>query len=663
MLSAWISPGFNGPCSFTAWTLMRVKQQLAMNVTGNLGGADWNCGPRAFVTLCIGMWIKVWLCAALALGAMAGEALQGAALLKTDLMFVGAHPDDETGIAAVLARYAGQNKTVAAVYCTRGEGGGNMVGTQAGPALGILREAELRECLATLGVRYVYFLDEEDFFYTESLAATLEKWDREEVLGKLVRVVRSLRPDVIVTMNPAPNPGQHGHHQAAGVLATEAFAAAADAKRFPEQLTHEGLEPWQVRKLYYSGSAEPNVKVRTDETLPNGKVPAELAAQALVHHRSQAFGNFGNSPWLRRPSSFVLARTAVEVTLPESDLLDSVGQPPNAMAQSKITGASEPKPVFEFVPRPAITRFKKWARENHVQHTASAFVADIPVVMAPRAQEVVLRAPARLPEAIVTSISEPNWTVHGPSRKDIGNDLAEYTFRVFPGGSPWRDAKLTAKAGSLENSIVLHSIPVFSVHNRKVPDDLAGSSISQSNVFQGKIEHEQDLQASFGVEFDRKALIVSVRVQDDQIVSNIAPNDIKGHWRSDSVEICIDPNPGSEHTLNTFKLGIFPFDSTGQVRGARDADANQGPIERTAPEVKLHSERRDDGYTIRAKIPWKYIGAKPKKGTMLGFNIIVYDGDKKDAVPGENINEARIAWSPRPGVQGRPEDWGRIVLQ
>ncbi len=167
---------------------------------------------------------------------------QGAALLKTDIMGVFAHPDDETGMAATLARYAlGQTSIVANVYCTRGEGGGNMVGTQGGAALGTLREAELRDCLATLGVRYCYFLDQLDWAYTESVAATLEKWGREQTLERLVRLVRTLRPEIIVTMNPAPTPGQHGHHQAAGVLATEAFAAAADPKRFPLQLSKEGL--------------------------------------------------------------------------------------------------------------------------------------------------------------------------------------------------------------------------------------------------------------------------------------------------------------------------------------------------------------------------------------------------------------------------------------
>src|SRR5258705_3693504 len=134
-----------------------------------------------------------------------------------------------------------------------------MVGTQWGAALGILREAELRDCLARLGVRYCYFLDQQDFFYTESVAATLQKWGKEETLRRLVRLVRALRPEAIVTMNPAPTPGQHGHHQAAAVLATEAFDAAADSTRFPEQVSKEGLSVWQVRKLYYSGGGHGTV--------------------------------------------------------------------------------------------------------------------------------------------------------------------------------------------------------------------------------------------------------------------------------------------------------------------------------------------------------------------------------------------------------------------
>ena len=98
------------------------------------------------------------LLATLQLGLTLGVAQrQGAELLKTDILSVLAHPDDETGMASTLAYYAhGRDATIAHAYCTRGEGGGNMVGTQWGPSLGVLREVELGLCLNTLGVKHCF---------------------------------------------------------------------------------------------------------------------------------------------------------------------------------------------------------------------------------------------------------------------------------------------------------------------------------------------------------------------------------------------------------------------------------------------------------------------------------------------------------------------------
>src|SRR5437764_14197609 len=93
-------------------------------------------------------------------------------LLKTNLLVVTAHPDDESMMAAVMARYADEGKVVALVTCTHGEGGGNGTGKESGAALGLVREAELRRCLGILGVRHLYFLDQLDWAYTESLRAT-----------------------------------------------------------------------------------------------------------------------------------------------------------------------------------------------------------------------------------------------------------------------------------------------------------------------------------------------------------------------------------------------------------------------------------------------------------------------------------------------------------
>jgi hypothetical protein len=154
-----------------------------------------------------------------------------------------------------------------------------------------------------------------------------------------------------------------------------------------------------------------------------------------------------------------------------------------------------------------------------------------------------------------------------------------------------------------------------------------------------------------------------MQVRDDVVVSNIVSSDIRGHWRSDSVELCLDPTGEAEHTFGAFKLGIIPFDRNGAVRGARDADAKPGLLERVSPGIRLNSQRLPDGYLVRACISWADAGVDLTKAGRMGFNVLIYDGDKAEAAPGENINRARLAWSPRSGVQGRPEDWGRATLR
>ncbi|MBI3416046.1 MAG: PIG-L family deacetylase [Verrucomicrobia bacterium] len=610
---------------------------------------------------------------------------QGAALLKTDIMGVFAHPDDETMVAATLAKYAlGQGKTVASIHCTRGEGGGNMVGTQWGAALGVLREAELRDCLTRLGVRYCYFLDQEDFFYTESAAATLNKWGKEETLRRLVRFVRALRPDVIVTINPAPMPGQHGHHQAAGVLATEAFDAAADPRRFPEQLTDEGLSVWQVRKLYYNGDLGGTVAtITTTDPLQDGKSPAQISAEALSNHRSQAFGNFANSPWLQRPQKLTLVKSVVPFAGAETDLLRSlpvtdtdakpVLPPQESVKKSPIT--------LRFVPRPAIAAYLRWAKEQRVEQKESKLSADVPVV-AGEVNEIKLEITNTGSDTITGEVQftvPAGWLLVPASRtcRVVPSKSETITLRVTPPIRATGDATLAATVtfnGERFNTEArAHPIPQSTVPRLKkalaletraqVWSKLPAIHIASTNLAQGKTSSEADSSADFRLAHNGMTLFVDVEVKDDVVVSNIAPNDIRGHWRSDSVEICIDPDAGAENTLKCFKLAIFPFDTTGVVRGARDADAHQGPIEQTAPKTRIASHRTSDGYFVRAAIPFSEIGFSPKKSKRLGFNIIVYDGDKKDAALGENINKSRIAWSPRSGVQGRPEDWGRIDLE
>jgi len=606
---------------------------------------------------------------------IAGETGSGAERLKVDLLGIFAHPDDETGVAATIARLAlGSGRTVAHVYCTRGEGGGNMVGTQSGPALGLLREIELRDALRQLGVRQVHFLDKADFAYTESLSVTLERWGHEDTLGRMVRVIRALRPEVMVTMNPAPSPGQHGNHQAAGWLATEAFEAAADPGRFPDQVRIEGLSPWRPRKLFYaggSGNLGLSLPVPLTSPLPDGRLPVAVAGEALSNHRSQAFGSIARSPWFRRTTNqwFTPVLSVLPVRPSDADLFEGLpvegacpprweGFPPTGMAED---------PDLHVVPRPAVARFREFVRTHRIGHAVPTFQADLPVVAGRTTSLSLVRNAALAREEIRLEVP-PGWMARWARDRQGGRiDV------TAPAGAR-EDASLVATVAAHRATVRLHPVPWLRVPRVAAPpwnsrdDDPAWMALPVTAIgpelsWQGQADDASDCSAGFRVAHDGRHLWVEVRVRDNRVVSNIEPDDIKGHWRSDSIELCLDPAAGAEHTLGCWKAGIFPFDRTGRVRGARDADADPGPLERHSPGTRLLSWRTADGYAIRAAIPLAEAGLKGRRGTLAGFNVLVYDGDQADARPGENINRTRLAWSPRPGVQGRPEDWGRIELQ
>ena len=162
------------------------------------------------------------------------------------LMHATAHPDDENNaMLALYARHFGMR--VALVSATRGDGGQNEIGPELFDALGILRTEELLAAHEFDGAEQ-YFTRAVDFGYSFSPEETFEKWGRQEILGDFVRHIRTLRPDVMVTLG-VEGTGGGQHHQASAMIAAEAYKAAADPTQFPEQIK-AGLRPWQVRKLY-----------------------------------------------------------------------------------------------------------------------------------------------------------------------------------------------------------------------------------------------------------------------------------------------------------------------------------------------------------------------------------------------------------------------------
>ena len=146
---------------------------------------------------------------------------------------------------------------------------------------------------------------------------------------------------------------------------------------------------------------------------------------------------------------------------------------------------------------------------------------------------------------------------------------------------------------------------------------VAPVAIPHTNVFQGRVKDAQECSGRFFLGYDDDGLQVLVEVTDDTVAANITPDDIKAHWRSTSVELCLDPAPRSENTFTTFKLGIFPRDTTGTVRAARDADARPGPLEQIHSKVEIASRPTPTGYTVEARVPWSETGraALPKSAT------------------------------------------------
>lgn len=176
----------------------------------------------------------------------AGRILQDDERYKVDILIVVAHPDDEGAATPYLARAIDEGKRVAVVYGTRGSSGANEAGGEQAAALGEIREIEARRADAVLGIDKVWFLGGKDTA-SQDVLQSLANWDHGIALENLVRLVRLTRPEVILTFLPGTFIGEdHGDHQAAGVLATEAFDLAGDPTVFPEQVAAplRRLEPY-----------------------------------------------------------------------------------------------------------------------------------------------------------------------------------------------------------------------------------------------------------------------------------------------------------------------------------------------------------------------------------------------------------------------------------
>lgn len=212
------------------------------------------------------------------------------------VLYLAAHPDDEnTAMLAFLAK--GRKLRTAYLSLTRGDGGQNLIGTEQGDALGVIRTHELLAARQIDGAEQL-FTRAIDFGYSKTAEETLGIWGHEEILADVVWVIRRFRSDVIITRFPESEDGGHGHHTASAILAREAFAAAGDPARFPEQLAY--VTPWQPKRLFWNAWRRPDQPAPTTPRLSVdlgtydpllGQAYTELAATARTFHKSQGFGS------------------------------------------------------------------------------------------------------------------------------------------------------------------------------------------------------------------------------------------------------------------------------------------------------------------------------------------------------------------------------------
>src|ERR1017187_6048404 len=215
------------------------------------------------------------------------------------LMQVDAHPDDEDGGMLTLEA-RGKGVSTLLMTLNRGEGGQNKLGSNLFDVLGVVRTLEVLAADRYYGVEQ-RFSRVADFGYSKTPEETFQKWQGHDIaLADIVRVVRTFRPDVLIARFSGTERDGHGHHQASAILTKEAFRAAADPNRFPEQIK-EGLQPWQPKKLYIGNvcgfgastcaAGNYTVKLNTGKEDPLlGMSYVQFAVEGLRHQRSQALG-------------------------------------------------------------------------------------------------------------------------------------------------------------------------------------------------------------------------------------------------------------------------------------------------------------------------------------------------------------------------------------
>ncbi|MEV1000761.1 sugar-binding protein [Nonomuraea sp. NPDC050202] len=724
-----------------------------------------------------------------------------------DALFIGAHPDDEAFTLSTLGQWDEDHDVrTGVVTVTRGEGGGNAVGPEEGPALGLLREAEERTAVGKAGVSEVFNLDDVDFYYTVSAPLTDQVWGGD-TLEKVVRLVRLTRPEILLTMDPAPTPGNHGNHQEAARLAVEAFYTAADPKAFPEQIGEEGLRPFAPSRLLtggargtsrtgpdcastfrpanaaqnvfgvWSGRPSPSrgrtwaavereaqrvyasqgwagfpdvpsdpaqlgcdffTQVDARVPFPEPGSPAAAAPTAILDGaltrasgtaplgtllglRTSAFDVRPGTPFtvevsVKAPPREPLGRSSVALRVPEgwqvtagSANLGRLAAGRSGSAVFKVTPPSQAAlgrariaatlttergggytdrqvEVVRSVraaqqPLPQVAQYEEWTTETGVPQLRGLVT---PVLTLPsggtRQVGVVVTNVSDTPASGTVRVDlPPGFTADRAQASYTGLAAGAATTLPFTvtnsdptlktsneGGDYAYTLTTTSADGSTTSRPALELVPAATVpqasaapavDGAEAGGEYGGPALDISRLWEGTAcSSAADCSGTAKLTWHDDTLYVLVHVRDDVPGTRLAASDCKRHWRTDSVEVTLDPRGTSENTSTTFKTAVLPATAEGPPCHLRDADNRQGPGEETAPGMRVASKVSAGEYTVEMSIPLAVLPGAVDPGH-LGLNILVYDSDTQD-----RTGQTRIGWSTWGGVQGDPYRWGVATL-
>lgn len=351
------------------------------------------------------------------------------------------------------------------------------------------------------------------------------------------------------------------------------------------------------------------------------------------------------------------------------------------------------KPLFD------VLGYREFARSTGTEWVIPSLKTRVPAVVGRRSRVPVelhnrgdremkgeLRAE---PQAGVKSVAPVAFTLPAGGRADSalalevdasvlpeGRQSARVPLTLAVAGNATGGATGTETATEARDEADLYVLPGLVAPRMARPPLIDGDLSDMAGLARGAITPKDrwlrtepsgpaDLSGEFFVGYDLRALYVGVRVHDEAVVCNISPLDIKAQLRSDSVGVTVDPSGKSQDTSTTLQAAAFPCTTNGfGARGFRDADARPGVMEETAPGMQVVSRKTDSGYEIEFALPFAAMPVTPKAGDEIGFNVVLYDGDQKDARPGANINESGLAWASFEwgGKQALPYLWGRVTL-